>query len=59
MILGGFGHETAQARALMGGVHGELAHITARAAHLSVDAGDKPAGAVFGEENAAFAHHGR
>ncbi len=49
-------HEVAETLALMRGVDGELAEIAALAVHLSGDAGEKLAGAVFRQEDGALLH---
>jgi hypothetical protein len=58
MVFRGFNEQATDARFLMCRVYGELPEVAPGAAHLSVDAGDKPAGAVFSEKNAAFIHYG-
>ena len=58
-VLSGLDDAAGQAGALMNGSDGELAEITAIAAEFGVDTGEKPAGAILRDEDAAFLHHGR
>jgi hypothetical protein len=58
MILGCFNEQASQACSLVRGVYGELPEVAAGAANFGIYRAEKACGAVFGEENITFAHHG-